>query len=53
MTRFMLVVFTALTVGAAWMTYYDVGVKDPVVDSAREGSAGHILRGSSRGYYGK
>lgn len=52
MTKFMFVAFTALTLCAAWMTYYDVGVKDPVV-SAREGSAGHMMRGTSRGYYGK
>lgn len=53
MTKFMLVVFTALTLGAAWLTYHDTGVKEPNIDSVREGSTGHGLRGTGRGHYGK
>lgn len=50
MTRLVMVIFGALTVGAAYLTFYDVGVMEPSVKkvSAREGSMHGGFRGSGR-----
>jgi hypothetical protein len=52
MTRFLLVLFGLLTLGASYLTMYDVGVAQATVDkhSVRSGSAhrGHIGGGGFR-----
>jgi len=50
MTKFVVVLFGALTLGAAYMTFYDVGVMEPTVKkaSAREGSVHGGFRSSGR-----
>lgn len=41
MTKALFVVFLALTVGAAYLTFFDVGVAETRIDrSVRQGSAG-------------
>ena len=55
MTRIFTLVFTTLTIGAAAMTYYDVGMQDTKVTtverSVRSGSHGGIFYGGGNGGY--
>jgi|GEM_PF-4226981 hypothetical protein len=46
MTKAMLILFTGLTLGAAYLTYHNVGVADASASnnrSVRIGSAGHSI----------
>lgn len=54
MTRLLMVLFTALTIGAAALTYYNVGLQETRYSedaSVRSGSVG--LRGGGGYRYGK
>ena len=55
MTRIITIVFTALTIGAAVMTYYDVGMRSTKVTttekSVRSGSHGGVFIGGGSGGY--
>ena len=51
MTRLFTVIFTALTIGAASLTYYDVGMEETKVSTSknvRNGSHGGIIAGGYR-----
>lgn len=55
MTRIFTLVFTALTIGAAIMTYYDIGMQSTKVTtserSVRSGSHGGVFIGGGGGGY--
>jgi hypothetical protein len=54
MSKFILGIFTLMTVGAIYMTANDVGVMEPSIKkSSREGSIHNGLRGVGRGHSGK
>ena len=55
MSKFIFIVFTTLTIGAMYMTTFDVGVMEPSIKkSSREGSAhAYGLRGVGRTHTGK
>ena len=50
MSRLVVVIFGVLTLGAAYLTFYDVGVMEPSVKkvSARDGSLHGGFHGSGR-----
>lgn len=54
MTKFILGLFTLMTIGSVYLTVNDVGVMEPSIKkSSREGSIHHGLRGVGRGHSGK
>lgn len=53
MSKMVFALFTLLTVGASYMTVYDVGVGEPSIENVREGSTHRGTRGVGRGHYGK
>lgn len=53
MSKIVFAMFTFLTVGASYMTVYSVGVSEPSIENAREGSTHRGMRGIGRGHYGK
>lgn len=54
MTKFILGLFTLMTVGAIHLTVNDIGVMEPsITKSSREGSIHNGLRGIGRTHTGK
>ena len=52
MTKLMMLLFTVLTIGAATLTYYNVGLEETYYEddrSLRAGSVGHIGGGYRAG----
>ena len=50
MTRWFFLLFTSLTLGAAILTYYSVGIEEPDKDTASVRSGSHGGGFSSGGY---
>ncbi|MDH5179437.1 MAG: hypothetical protein OEZ39_15205 [Gammaproteobacteria bacterium] len=53
MTKLVFVMFSMLTMGATYLTINDIGVLEPSIENAREGSRHNGMRGVGRGHYGK